>query len=99
MLNHNFDNINYWERINTPVFDKVATEKQLTKLRNKVASFIREHMKNQDMTTTEAASATQMARCCIAQIVKGDLRKISLDRLVRTALRLGLDLKLVFINK
>ena len=94
MFNHNFDNINYWERVNQPRFDKIATEKQLLRTRNKIASAIREHMKNQDMTTTETASATQMARCCIAKIVKGDLSKISLDRLLRIALRLGLEVKI-----
>ena len=94
MFNHNFDNINYWERVNQPTFDPIATEKLLVRTRNKVASAIREHMKTQDITTTETASATKMARCCIAKIVKGDLKKISLDRLMKTALRLGIEIKI-----
>ena len=94
MLNHHFDHINYWERVNQPTFDPVATEKLLVRTRNKVAGAIREHMKEKDMTTTETASATKMARCCIAKIVKGDLRKISLDRLMRITYRLGIDTKI-----
>ena len=94
MFNQDFDSINYWENLNQPAFDPAATRKQLYRLRNKVASSIREHMKNQDMTTTETASATKMARCCIAQIAKGDLQKISMDRLLKVALRLGLQIKI-----
>lgn len=99
MFNHNFDNINYWERVNQPTFDPIITEKLLIRARNKIASAIREHMKNQDMTTTETASATKISRCCIAKIVKGDLKKISLDRLMKTAHRLGVEIKISIGSK
>ena len=60
MFNQNFDSINYWENLDQPAFDPAATRKQLDRLRNKVASSIRVHMKNPGMTTTETASATKV---------------------------------------
>ena len=94
MFHQDFDAMKYFEFTNKPAFNQKETESKLKRIRNKIASMIRDHMQDQDMTTTETATATKMARCCIAKIVKNDLSKISLDRLLRTALRLGIELKL-----
>ena len=94
MFHKDFDAMKYFEFTSKPTFNQKVTENKLKKIRNKIASMIRDHMQDQDMTTTETATSTKMARCCIAKIVKNDLSKISLDRLIKTALRLGLDLKL-----
>ena len=94
MFHKDFDAMKYFEFANQPTFNQKVTENKLKRIRSKIASMIRDHMQDQDMTTTETATSTKMARCCIAKIVKNDLSKISLDRLIKTALRLGLDLKL-----
>ena len=65
-------------------------ENDLGAVRKKIISVILEQIKQKDLSRSEVALATRMASSTVGLIMKGSIDKLSTDRLLRIARRLGL---------
>lgn len=70
--------------------DKATVEKDLTAVRKKILSVILEQIKHKDLSRSEVAFATKMSSSAVGPIMKGCMDKVSTDRLLRIARRLGI---------
>ena len=70
--------------------DTRVVEKDLDSVRQKILAVIREQIKQKDLSRSEVAFATRMSSSTVGSIMKGNIDKVSTDRLLRIARRLGL---------
>jgi predicted XRE-type DNA-binding protein len=70
--------------------DTGVVEKDLDSVRQKILTVIREQIKQKDFSRSEVAFATRMSSSTVGSIMKGNIDKVSTDRLLRIARRLGL---------
>ena len=76
------------------VVDPAETEKARTALRQTLVSAIQGVVSQRRLTHTEASFETRIGRTVITAVLNGNLNKISTDRLLRIANRLGLKVEL-----
>lgn len=77
-----------------PMIDPAAADKARAALREILVTRIRDVVKQRRMTHTAASFDTRVGRTVITAILNGNLNKISTDRLLRIAYRLGLKIEL-----
>ena len=70
------------------------TEKARAKIRKNLVSAIKQRVQLRNMSHTEASFEARVGRTVITAILNNNLEKISTDRLIRIAHRIGLKLEL-----
>lgn len=82
-----------------PIFkqlDPKVIEKDLSHLRRKIMDSIKQVVDQKDLSRAELAMSARVSRAIAGQIHRGNSDKISTDRLLRIARRLGLKVKITF---
>lgn len=77
--------------------DPKLVEKDIADLRRKTMESIKQIIDQKDLSRAELAMAARVSRAIAGQIHRGNSDKISTDRLLRIARRLGLKAKLAFV--
>jgi predicted XRE-type DNA-binding protein len=78
--------------------DAAVVEKDIESLRQKILECIREQVVQKDLDRREMAMVTRMTRSVLGPIVRGQIDKVSTDRLLRVAGRLGIRAKIKLIT-
>ena len=76
--------------------DQTIVENDLKVFRKKILEVIHEQIKQKDLSRSEVALATRNSSSVIGPIIKGNIDRVSTDRLLRIARRLGLKPKVKF---
>ena len=71
-------------------FDKTVVEKDLKAVREKILDTIQAQIKQKDLSRSEVALAARISSSVASPILKGNIERVSTDRLLRIARRLGL---------
>ena len=77
--------------------DPSVVEKDIEVLRRKIIEGIRLVVNQKDLSRAELALAARICRPTVGKILSGNPEKISTDRLLRVARRLGLKAKIKFM--
>lgn len=76
--------------------DQKLIDKDMEIFRRKIMESIKQIVDQKDLSRSEIAMAIRASRAIAGQIFRGNCEKISTDRLLRIARRLGLKAKLKF---
>ncbi len=76
--------------------EQAVIDKDLAIFRRKVMESIKQIVDQKDLSRAEIALTTRTSRSIAGQIFRGNCEKISTDRLLRIARRLGLKARLKF---
>ncbi len=75
-------------------FDKA--EAALLKQKSDTALALRKAVARLAISQTKAAEATGMSRATLNRVLKGDLAKVTLDRLIKASYKLGVTLSVTY---
>jgi predicted XRE-type DNA-binding protein len=76
--------------------DQKTVENDLSLLRRKIMESIKQIIDQKDLSRVELAMSARVSRAIAGQIHRGNSDKISTDRLLRIARRVGLKAKITF---
>ena len=76
--------------------DQKLIDKDMEIFRRKIMESIKQIVDQKDLSRSEIAMAIRASRAIAGQIFRGNCEKVSTDRLLRIARRLGLKAKLKF---
>ena len=75
--------------------EKVVLE-TIRKIRRGIAKKVKATTEDKDLTYTEATFKARVDRTCMASILTCDPKRVSIDRMLMVAIRLGLNPKIKF---
>jgi predicted XRE-type DNA-binding protein len=90
-----FDSSYQYEPVMRPLDQKVI-DREMDAVRKKIMESIKQIIDQKDLSRSEIAMTTRTSRAIAGQIFRGDCEKVSTDRLLRIARRLGLKAKIKF---
>ena len=90
-----FDSSYQYEPVMRPLDQKVI-DREMDAVRKKIMESIKQIIDQKDLSRSEIAMTTRTSRAIAGQIFRGDCDKVSTDRLLRIARRLGLKAKSKF---
>jgi len=90
-----FDSSYQYEPVMRPLDQKVI-DREMDAVRKKIMESIKQIIDQKDLSRSEIAMTTRTSRAIAGQIFRGDCDKVSTDRLLRIARRLGLKAKIKF---
>ena len=90
-----FDSSYQYEPVMRPLDQKVI-DREMDAVRKKIMESIKQIIDQKDLSRSEIAMTTRTSRAIAGQIFRGDCEKVSTDRLLRIARRLGLRAKIKF---
>jgi predicted XRE-type DNA-binding protein len=90
-----FDSSYQYEPVMRPLDQKVI-DREMDAIRKKIMESIKQIIDQKELSRSEIAMTTRTSRAIAGQIFRGDCEKISTDRLLRIARRLGLKAKIKF---
>jgi predicted XRE-type DNA-binding protein len=91
-----FDSSYQYEPIIKQLDPKVV-DKDMDSCRQKIMDAIKQVVDQKDLSRSELALAARISRAIAGQVYRGNADKISTDRLMRIARRLGLKAKVKFV--
>jgi len=90
-----FDSSYQYEPVMRPLDQKVI-DREMDAVRKKIMESIKQIIDQKELSRSEIAMTTRTSRAIAGQIFRGDCEKVSTDRLLRIARRLGLKAKIKF---
>ena len=90
-----FDSSYQYEPVMRPLDPKVI-DREMEALRKKIMESIKQIVDQKELSRSEIAMAARISPAIAGQIFRGDCAKVSTDRLLRIARRMGLKPKLKF---
>jgi predicted XRE-type DNA-binding protein len=90
-----FDSSYRYEPVMRPLDPKVI-DREMEAFRKKIMESIKQIVDQKELSRAEIAMAARISRAIAGQIFRGDCAKVSTDRLLRIARRMGLKAKLKF---
>ena len=90
-----FDSSYQYEPVMRPLDQKII-DREMDAVRKKIMESIKQIIDQKDLSRSEIAMTTRTSRAIAGQIFRGDCEKVSTDRLLRIARRLGLKAKIKF---
>jgi len=90
-----FDSSYQYELVMRPLDQKVI-DREMDAVRKKIMESIKQIIDQKELSRSEIAMTTRTSRAIAGQIFRGDCEKVSTDRLLRIARRLGLKAKIKF---
>ena len=91
----NFDSSYQYEPIIKQIDEKLVT-KDVHQVRLKILEYINQVVRQQELSRAELATSARIASQVAGKLLRNDMEKISTDRLLKVARRLGLKPKIKF---
>ena len=91
-----FDSTYSYEPVVKPIDPKLV-ERDLANFRRKILEGIKVVIDQNDLARSELSLTARICQVTAGKIYRGDLEKISTDRLLRVARRLGLKARVKFV--